>query len=246
MHDCDNISSASYIVVVCSDNANPKHNKIQLRTDPPTFIELQPGKNVLTVEQYPDLENGFSQIDEYELDANDPDCQNEYNCGDVISVDLSHFDPSEMTTMDWMFRRMENLTTIDFGDIHINNVTSMDSTFEWIAAKELNLTNIDFTQVTNAEMMTYCKERLKVILTGCDLSRVESADDIFSGVTYLNLDRTKLSDEVIDAMGWWHGEGGCENLEEISMRGCDVQLIESVIRQLLTGKTENFHFTLIC
>lgn len=209
----------------------------------------------MSVEDYPDLKFGFEQIDDCRLEDTDcPEITNEYNCGDVILVDLSHFDPSQMTSMNRMFCRMENLQKINFGDIRIENVTSMNYAFEWVAAKVLDLTNIDFSKVTDAKMMTYSQGETKVILAGCDLSRVKTAKNIFDGVAHLNLDGALLSDAVIEAMGWYieEGEGGykylggcCKYLDEISMRDCDVQMIESVIRQLLTGKPDHFQVKVI-
>lgn len=227
--------SESYIRIVCTDDASPKYNRLQLMTVPPTFIELQPGNNILLVEEYPSLKYGFRQIDDYCLKADD--ATNEYNCGDVILVDLSHFDSTEMSSMDMMCCRMENLENIIFGENRIENVTSMESAFEWIAAKELDLTKINFSKVTNAEMMTYSKENLKVNLAGCDLSNVVKAEGIFKGVSQLNLDGAVLSDAVIEAMSQ-EEELGCEDLKELSMRGCDIRMIRAVLKSVLESGTD--------
>lgn len=246
MANSNTIGSGSYIRIVCTDDADPKYNRLQLRTDPPTFIELQSGNNILSVSNYPALKYGFKQIADCRLDETVyPDATNEYNCGDVLLVDLSHFDSAEMTSMEDMFRRMENLKEIIFGDIRIENVISMNSAFEWTAVENLDLTHIDFSQVIDAEMMTYSQGDRKVILTGCNLSNVKTAEGIFNGVSKLNLDRSVLSDAVIEAMGW-DQEWGCECIDEISMVGCDARLIESIIHKLLKGKDDNYHFTLIC
>lgn len=233
----------SYIRIVCSDDADPKYNKLQLRTDPPTFIELQPGNNILSVENYPMLKYGFRQIDNPWLDAY-PNTTNEYNCGDVVLVDLSHFDSADMTSMEDMFRKMENLKEIIFGDIRIENVISMNSAFEWTAVENLDLTRIDFSHVIDAEMMAYSQGDREVILAGCDLSNVKTAEGIFNGVSKLNLDGALLSEAVIDAMDR-EEEYGCENLKEISMKGCAPELIESVIAHLQNGKPDNVNFELL-
>lgn len=247
MANSNTTGSGSYIRIVCSDDACPKYNRLQLRTDPLTFIALQPGNNILPVSSYPALKYGFKQIDDCYLEETVyPDATNEYNCGDVLLVDLSHFDSTEMTSMEDMFRKMENLKEIIFGDIRIENVTSMNSTFEWTAVENLDLTHIDFSQVIDAEMMTYSQGDRKVFLTGCNLSNVKTAEGIFSGITQLNLDGAILSVAVIEAMGWYdNGEGGCEDLNKISMRGCAPELIESVIAHLQNGKPDNFHFELL-
>lgn len=232
MANSNTIGSGSYIKIVCTYDADPKYNRLQLRTDPPTFIELQPGNNILSVSKYPALKYGFKQIDIPWFDKNVcPDATNQYNCGDVLLVDLSHFDSAEMTSMEDMFRKMENLKEIIFGDIRIENVISMNSAFEWTAVENLDLTHIDFSQVIDAEMMTYSQGNLRVNLSGCDLSKVIAAEGIFNGVTQLNLDRATLSEAIIEAMRW-DAEGSCEDLEEISMIDCDIRFISSVIKKL--------------
>lgn len=238
MANSNTIGSGSYIRIVCTDDADPKYNRLQLRTDPPTFIELKPGNNILSVSKYPALKYGFKQIDIPWFDENVcPDATNEYNCGDVLYVDLSHFDSTEMTSMEDMFRRMENLEEIIFGDIRIENVISMNSAFEWTAVEKLDLTHIDFSQVIDAEMMTYSEGDRKVILTGCNLSNVKTAEGIFNGVSKLNLDQSVLSDVVIEAMRY-DVEGGSEDLKEISMVGCEIRMIRSVLKSVMENRPD--------
>lgn len=237
------IGAGSYIRIVCTDDADPKYNRLKLRTDPPTFIELQPGENILSPTHYPALKYGFEQIDQPRLDSYS-DASNEYNCGDVLLVDLRHFDSTEMTSMDGMFHKMENLENIIFGDIRIENVTSMNNAFEWTAVEKLDLTNINFSNVIEAEMMAYSQGDREVIQAGCDLSNVKTAEGIFNGVSKLNLDGALLSEAVIDAMDR-EEEYGCEDLKEISMKGCAPELIESVIAHLQNGKPDNVNFELL-
>lgn len=237
MINLNTINSGSYIRIVCSDDADPKYNKLQLRTEPPTFIELQPGNNILSVKDYPALRYGFKQIDDFRLDATFPDCPNEYNCGDVLHVDLSHFDASEMVSMDRMFERMENLENIFFGEARIDNVTSMNSAFEWTDVEKLDLTCINFSNVTDAEMMTYSKGDRTVILAGRDLSNVKTAEGIFNGVSKLDLDGALLSDAVIEAMAQ-DEEFGCEGLKEISMKGCNIRMIRAVLKSILESESD--------
>ncbi len=92
------MTSSSYIKIVCAEEADPESNRIMLRTTPPTFIELQPGENILTVETYPDLKYGFypEQRRSDSISIND-------SCQSIIEVDLSHFDASEVQSTSSMF-----------------------------------------------------------------------------------------------------------------------------------------------
>lgn len=144
--DC---SSKSYITIYCSENADPKYNRLQLRTDPPIFIELQPGPNTLTVEEYPDLKYGYRQIEHPYLED---DNNYEVNCEGIVRIDLSHFDASAMTSMDYMFQEMR-LDEIIFGAMDTSNVTSMVSTFDSLKTKDMDLSCLDLSNVKNTAGM---------------------------------------------------------------------------------------------
>ncbi len=230
-------NSRSYIRIVCTEDAEPKYNRLQLRTEPSTYIELQPGENILTVEKYPALKYGFCQIDDPYLESeNSP---YECNGGGIKHVDLSHYNPSEMVSMNNMFRRMDSLLDIDFGRIRIENVESMDSAFEWTDVGHLDLTGISFSKVVSAEMMIYAQGNISVNLTGADLSNITKAEGIFNGVDELILDNAILSDAVIYSMAY-EEEYGCECLKKISLRGCAINMIEDVLTAVIVGRPENW------
>lgn len=52
----------SFIRIRCFEDADPERNIIKLRTNPPTFIELKPGENILDIEDYPDLKSEIFYI----------------------------------------------------------------------------------------------------------------------------------------------------------------------------------------
>lgn len=52
-----------------------------------------------------------------------------YNCSSLTSLDLSHFDTSEVANMDVMFSGCYNLTTLDLSGWNTSSVTSMYSMF---------------------------------------------------------------------------------------------------------------------
>lgn len=235
------INSNSYIIIECASDADPKFNRLQLRTNPPTFIELHPGINKLSIKAYPNLKYGFRQIEDCIIDDDTVNTTNryEYNCGAINRIDLSHFDSSEVSQMNNMFERMECLSQINFGSIRFKNITSIENAFDWVGAgwnandgDLLDLSNIDFSQVLDTTEMLYGCNFHTVNLTGCDMSKVQCANDMFytCGIRKLILDGSKLSNAVIEAItelvrDW------C-SLEEVSLKGCEMDTIKSIISGL--------------
>ena len=111
------INSKSYIILDCGSEGG----KLYLRTDPPAFIDLKEGENILTIEDYPALKYGF-MAGYYE--------DNRFYGGlNVKNIDFSHFDSSEMTCMDEMFREV-HFECNEIKGLDTSNVTSMKSTFQ--------------------------------------------------------------------------------------------------------------------
>ena len=252
-----NKNSDSYIIITCDDGAVPRLNRLQLRTSPPSFIDLQSGENTLSIKDYPDLkygfrqiEDGFRQIEDCVIkDSNeDNDTENcEYNCESVRSIDLSHFDSSKVTQMNNMFERMAYLNHINFGSIRFKNITSIAHAFDWVNAGPgahngdlLDLSKIDFSQILDTTEMFYGCCFDTVDLTGCDMSNIESADNMFyiCGIHKLILDGSKLSSAVIEAITSESREW--DSLEEVSLKRCDINIIASIIFGLTFDRPETW------
>lgn len=166
----------SFIIFKCSEDADPEENIIKLRTNPPTFIKLKPGENVLDVKDYPDLKYGFSQIvedEDYYTQSN----ANMLNCFDVFEIDLSGFDGSEMTSMENMFDNMQNLKKIEFGPLDTSNVKSMRRMCSGCEALEsVDMRGLDTSNVENMDYM-FCEMgtfHTVINLSGLDVSNVKS------------------------------------------------------------------------
>lgn len=197
--DKANTDSSSYIIINCSSEANPKFNRLQLRTDPPTFIELHPGENILKVEDYPALKYGFSQIEDNEDDEFDESISQlrSNNCQDIIEIDLSHFDGSAMTTMECMFDYMTNLQKLNMEGLDTSNVTSMSQTF-WNTGINGNLklkVNFNTSKVEDmTQMFGVSAGFLSYIeIINFDLSNVMSIVGMFDKVGELIIDGLTLN-----------------------------------------------------
>lgn len=151
MANLNTTDSESYIRVDCYGDADPKYNRLQLRTDPPTFISLNPGSNYLTIEDYPALKFGFKQID-------NPEIEEHTNCEDVREMDFSNYDGSYLSTLDYMFYKMP-LEWLTFGNMKTPNLKSAKMAFAEIGREDKNghididLSNFDFSKLECADFM---------------------------------------------------------------------------------------------
>lgn len=225
----EHINSASYISVLCSKEANPKFNRLQLRTDSPTFIELHQGWNILMVEDFPDLKFGFSQIDER---IGVMSTCGEENCQEVLEFDFSHFDASEMTTMDYMFDWMQNIRKIEFGGMQTPKLTSADHAFSFGNSKSpidmLDLSGLDFSKLIDASVMFRSACISVLNLSGCDFSHVEFGTDMFDDaeIHELILDNILLNKETLDSLLLY------SDTIKLSLKGWKESDIKKVIQNL--------------
>ncbi len=188
--------SGSHIKVWCSDNADPKCNRLQLNTNPPTYIELQPGLNILTVEEYPALRYGFFQLQDEE------GVWNYENGHEILGFDFSNFDGTELQSMSHMFAWMSGVRKIIFGKMHTPSLENTDCAFyrtgENTYIESLDLSGIDFSKVSNADYMFYGIKAKCVNLSNCDFSSLVDAEAIFedSEIEDLILNNVKLPEDI--------------------------------------------------
>ena len=87
-----------------------------------------------------------------------------YSCSDIVEIDLSQFDASQVNSMESMFSGGSNLTSINFGSINTTSVTNMKSMFEACSKLvSLNLSNFNTSIVTTMENMFYECNNLEYI-----------------------------------------------------------------------------------
>lgn len=216
----------SYIIVRCSEDAIPEYNKLQLRKDPPTYIELQPGVNKLTVKEYPDLKKGFMQIDDYYLDLRKSPY--EYNGGGIIEFDFSNFDGSEISSISHMFAWMTQVKKITFGKMHMPLLKNTECTFyrtgEDTKIDMLDLSGIDFSKVAYADYMFHGIKAQCVNLSNCDFGNLKNAEYMFDEAEIDMLDLSGIDfSKVSDADYMFHLiKAKCVNLSN-----CDFSNLEN-------------------
>ena len=107
---------------------------------------------------------------------------NEQKIKNIVELDLSNFDTSQVTDMQFMFSGMSSLTTLDLSNFDTSQVTDMKYMFRDMSSlTTLNLSNFDTSRVTNMEVMFYGMSSLTSLdLSNFDTSQVKYMDYMFS------------------------------------------------------------------
>ncbi|MDE7420557.1 MAG: DUF285 domain-containing protein [Muribaculaceae bacterium] len=224
--------SRSYVIIACSGNANPTYNEIILRNST-VSINLKPGINILTVEQYPDLKYGF-----HPTMVRRGMLPNE-NCQAVIEVDLSHFDTSEVESTESMFDDMFALRKVNLSNVKFCNVRKMDNMFaRCFSLKEIVINDIRTFKsdvLTSANGMFLSTASIRSLgLGNFGGSKLKEIIWMFASMDSL---------EELDLSGWdvrgkrigtndeplFHG---CGNLKKIYMFGCNDYTVKKVRQEL--------------
>lgn len=116
------LASKSFAVIGCALNAEPSKNKIQFYDNYKTTIELQPGMNFLSVEEFPAIKYGFRPVKDEKEEFT--------NCENILYVDMSHFDWSEVRFLGSMFEGMKNLYYCNLSGVKLDHSVDIRNMFE--------------------------------------------------------------------------------------------------------------------
>ena len=105
----------------------------------------------------------------------------------LTTLDLSSFDTSKATNMKYMFRDMSNLTTLDLSNFDTSEVKNMGSMFSRMSnLTALNLSNFNTSQVTDMQCMFSGMRNLTTLdLSNFDTSKVTNMNNMFSNMSNL-------------------------------------------------------------
>ena len=105
----------------------------------------------------------------------------------IIEIDLSNFDFSEVTTMYCMFYKCSNLEKINFGKINTSSVTNMEHSFQYCSKiNSIDLSNFNTSKVTTMKSMFCGCSKLKYLdLSNFDTSQVTTISYMFKGCSSL-------------------------------------------------------------
>ena len=105
----------------------------------------------------------------------------------IIKVDLSHFDASQITDMRYMFSGCTSLTSINFDNLNTSKVTIVRSMFDsCISLTSLNFNGFDTSSISvMIDMFNNCSSIKSLDLRNFDTSKVTTMDGMFKYCTSL-------------------------------------------------------------
>ena len=114
------------------------------------------------------------------------------DCKSITEINLSNFDTSLVSSMDFMFERCKSLTSLDLSNFNTSLVKRMIFMFSGCSSLTiLNLTNFDTSLVTLMDsMFSHCSSLTSLDLSNFNTSLLDSADSMFYdcvNLSYLNL-----------------------------------------------------------
>ena len=135
----------------------------------------------------------------------------------ILEIDLSNFDTSEVTGMRNMFYGMSNLTTLNVSNFDTSKVTDMSLMFYGIPnLTSLDLSNFDTSKTTKMSFMFYGMRKLTALnLSSFNTSQVADMSGMFSSMpslTSLNLSHFNTS-QVTDMHNMFYGMSNLTTLD---------------------------------
>ncbi len=197
-----------------------------------------------TAYYYAEPEKVYLNEDSSKMFLPDYDAQKIKN---ILELDLSNFDTSNVTNMQSMFSGMSNLTTLDLSNFNTSKVTNMAAMFYTTSnLTTLNLSSFNTSQVTNMRHMFFGMSNLTSLnLSNFDTSKVKRMDFMFSYMYSLTtLDLSNFNTSQVTNMS----EMFCNmyNLTSLNLSSFDTSKVTNMdrmffsIRNLTTLNLSNF------
>ena len=152
-----------------------------------------------------------------------------YYCEGLTSLDLSSFDTSNVTRMDWMFRDCTGLTSLDLSSFDTSNVTNMGMMFyKCESLASLDVSSFDTSNVTYmGYMFERCTGLTSLDLSSFNTSKVTDMSSMFydcTGLTSLDLSSFDTS-KVTDMSSMFRD---CESLASLDVSNFDTSNVTSM------------------
>ena len=131
-----------------------------------------------------------------------PPCSKMFkNCENIVKIDLSNFDTSEIEDMEGMFHGCTKLRSINFGNINTEKVIKMNKMFyNCISLETLDLSKFNTQAVNEMEdMFNNAKSLLSLDLSSFKTTSVYNMENLFyncKSLIYLNLASFEETNEV--------------------------------------------------
>ena len=147
----------------------------------------------------------------------------------LISIDFSNLDTSNVTNMDSMFGYCNGLTNLDLTTLDTQNVTRMGSMFSGCSGlTNLDLTHLDASKVTDMSYMFYnCSGLTNLDLTSLDTSGVTNMALMFNGCYGLtSLDLTSFDTSKVTNMNSMFRD--CKGLTSLDLSSLDTSKVTNM------------------
>ena len=216
---------------------------------PPSKVFINDSKinlgNITKVNLTQEGENEIKIIWEYSI----PKCENMFSgCESLISIDMSEFDSSLITSMERMFYGCLNVSSIDLTNFNTSSVKNMNSLFEdCYKLKNVDISKFNTSSVTMMNRMFYncsslssldvtkfnttstlslaymfynCHSLKSINLTNFDTSSLINMDYMFYDCKEIqNLNLSSFYTKKVENMSYLFE--GCENLKTIDFPNLD-------------------------
>ena len=154
-----------------------------------------------------------------------------WDCYNVIEIDLSNFDTSQITTMKKMFYGCKSLTSLDLSNFNTSQVRTMDSTFyNCQSLTSLNISNFDTSKVNRMyAMFSECSKLILLDLSNFDTSQVICMENMFKNCLMLSsIDLSSFQTSQVSEMHEMFF--GCESLTSLNITNFDVSIVGHMYR----------------
>ena len=138
-----------------------------------------------------------------------------YNMRNFTILNLSNFDTSKVTNMQYMFSDMTKLTTLDLSNFDTSKVTDMKYMFnEMYGLTSLNLSSFNTSNVTDMScMFAHMFSLTSLNLSNFNTSKVTNMGAMFYDMPRLtSLDLSNFNTSNVTNMGWMFAFNGSEKI----------------------------------
>ena len=145
-----------------------------------------------------------------------------YGMSNLTTLNVSHFDTSKVTDMSLMFHGMRDLSALNLSSFNTSQVTDMHNMFYGMSnLTTLNVSHFDTSKVTNMGLMFYGMSNLTTLdLSNFDTSKVTNMGNMFSSMTNLtSLNLSSFNTSKVTDMGFMFY--GIPNLTSLDLSNFD-------------------------
>ena len=150
-------------------------------------------------------------------------------CSSIISIDLSEFDASSVTTMKEMFLDCSSLSSLNFGNFVTSGCKNMNNMFKNCSSlQSIDLSTFITNQVTNMNgMFTSCSSLASLDLSTLNTNKVTNMNGMFSGCSSLTtLDLRSFDTSSLKSMEKIFSD--CKSLSTIDISSFNTISIKSM------------------